>query len=98
MRLGNIIANFLGGVPVTLIAILAFVILGVWLVGGVGSKTRRLLIGLPYLAALILGWGILLVRPADGSREDGLMWVTYAMTALAFIVPLLWRRLSKRHE
>jgi len=60
MQLNYVPANFLSGIPLTLIAVLA------------------------------------VVRPPDLSWEDGLFWVTLAMTVLAFLLPPLWRRAFKR--
>jgi drug/metabolite transporter (DMT)-like permease len=97
MRLGNVITNFWAGVPLTFIGVLAVVVLAVWLGGDVGSRSRRFGVGFPLLGALIVCWSVLLAQPPERSHEGSLLWVTLAMTALAFVVPLLWRRAARRN-
>jgi FtsH-binding integral membrane protein len=96
MLLSNVPANFSAGLPLTFIAVLAVVVLGVWLSGDVGSRSRKLWVGFPYLGALIVCWGVLLARPPEQTPEGRLFWFTLAITALAFFLPLLWRRGFKR--
>jgi hypothetical protein len=95
MQLSNLIPNFVAGLPLTAIAIIAVVVLLAWLTGGVGRATGRLAIGIPYLTVLLGLWLLLLLEPVDASKEDSTFWVAVVLTATSFAVPILWRKYAK---
>jgi hypothetical protein len=92
MHLRNVIANFIQGIPLTLIAVIALVVVLSWLLGGVGDAARRRRVGVPFVVVLLGSWLLRLSRPPDEGREDWLFWATLALTALSFTLPVAWRR------
>jgi len=96
MHLTNVTENFLSGLPLTLIGIIATVVIVVWLRGGVGSNAQRLAVGVPFLTVLLGCWIALLARPPDATQEDLLFWLTLGLSAVSFIVPGLWRLYARR--
>lgn len=79
------------GLPLTFIAVLAIVVLGAWVVGGVGKSVPRIAVGVPWLLAIIACWGALLYGPESRPNNDPFLWVTYALTAMSFFLPIAWR-------
>jgi hypothetical protein len=88
------LAKLSRGLPVTLIAALAIVVLGAWIVGGVGRTVPRIAVGVSWLLAVVTCWGVLLYGPESGRKDDLFPWVTYALTAASFLLPIVWRRIS----
>jgi hypothetical protein len=97
LSVSDFLARLADGIPVTLIAVLAIVVTMAWLIGGVGRKQRRLVIGIPWLGLLIGCWGWALYRPMDEPPEhDVLMWITFVVTIASFFLPIVWKRVSVR--
>ena len=93
----GVLFNNLGrDLPFTVIAVLSVIVLIAWLVRGAGPRSRRLALGLPYAAILVGCWLTLLLRAEDVPNDSGLLWFTFGLTALAFVLPVLWRRLSRQ--
>ena len=86
------------GLPLTLVALLSVIVLIAWLRGGVGQRSTRLALGLPYAAVLVACWLTLLLRPDGVPNDDWLLWFTFALTAIAFALPVLWRRCARRKQ
>ena len=84
------------GLPVTFIAALALVVLGAWLVGGVGRAAPRIAFGVPWLLAFIGCWGLVLYGSDSSPNNDSVLWVTYALTAMSFILPIACRRFQSK--
>jgi hypothetical protein len=92
MQLSNLVPNFFSGLPLTAIGIIAIVVLIAWLFGGVGSTVGRLTLGLPFLAALVGCWLLILLQPVTSAREDFVFWTAAILSIVSFFVPILWRR------
>ena len=85
-------AKFSRGLPVTLIAALAIVVLFAWVVGGVGKSVPRITVGVTWLLAVIACWGMLLYGPESRAYSDPFPWAVYGITVVSFFLPIAWRK------
>ena len=83
--------------PLTFIVALAIVVLGAWVVGGVGRSAPRIAVGLIWLLAVIACWGGFLYGPESRPNHDPFLWVTYALTIVSFFLPIVWRKFPWKH-
>lgn len=92
----DLLAKFARGLPVTLIAALAVVVLVAWLLGGVGRPIPRIAAGFTWLVVLLTCWAALLYGPESRPDHDPLVWLTYIVTGISFFVPIVWRKWFSR--
>lgn len=84
--------------PVSIIGILAVIVMTAWILGGVGGRTSRLAIGVPWMGVLIASWSLLLYVPDTPDTTQLVVGSMAVVTTLgSFAIPWLWRRVGLNH-
>ena len=91
--MSDFIQRLADGLPLTLIAGLAAVVVAALLFGGARRHFPGRIIIVFWLVLLLGSWGALLLSEPHAKSTAPLLWITLAITAISFFLPMLWKRI-----
>jgi hypothetical protein len=86
------------GLPLIIISILAIVILAAWVHGGVGNRSKRVLLSSLVVLLLTSSWAVLLLFGIFHPVGSWGMAFGFIISIAAFFVPMLYSRLHRNEN
>ena len=94
----DFIERLASGLPLTFIGGLALIVVLAWLFGGARPQPKRRALAAVWLVLLLGSWGALLYSEPSAQTTKTLLWVTLAVTAISFFLPMLWNRIHAKNN